>query len=297
MAGGRFGVAERHPRHHAAARHAVVRLGLAAEQRVHLRHDRPHRAQRKRAGDGVRALCPVAFNRVSDRVQRGGHRQPQRHAAGQLRVDQRRVRVVLLALDRALDVLLRVPDGRPAGGLAARARRGRHADPARLRLVVQLELDNRAQFAHLMDLPAVQAAERFAHVHDAAAADRDDNVRREASGLLIDFKQLLDRRVGFAEAARLHVPALFRVGQRRDRGQVEHRHIPCQHQHTLMRQVHFGQHVFQFGNAARPLDRAHRIIVTVHFAASPCSMRRLICPIACGSSRMESITRSAPACR
>ena len=121
MAGRGLCVGEGQPRQRAAAGHRVVGRRHTGEQLVDAAHYGADGFQRQCAGDGVGVAGPVALHRVGHRIQRRGHRQPHRHASCQLRVHERSGRVVVMVFQRALCILFRVPDGSPAGHLAASA--------------------------------------------------------------------------------------------------------------------------------------------------------------------------------
>ena len=200
-----------------------------------------------------------------------------------------------MALQRALAVLLRVPDGGPAGDLAAGARRGGHADPAGGGPQLSAG-DGLPHVLHAFQIPPVEVAQGFADIQHAAAADGDNRFRREVLRLLPDLKQLLHRRVRRREHHALCLKAAVLFQQRGHRGVFQSLPAPCQHKHPLFGERHSRKHRGQPAQAAVPLYGAHRVVIPIH-SASPFAMRRFSTAIASGSSRMESITRSAPACR
>ena len=129
MTGGGLGVAKCQPGQQAASGHGFVGGGGIFQQAVNSPHYRGDGLQSQAPGHSIGVVGPVALHRMGGSIQGRGHRQLHGHPLGQLRVYQGGVGVVFLALQRALAVLLRIPDGGPAGDLASGTRCGGHADP------------------------------------------------------------------------------------------------------------------------------------------------------------------------
>ena len=169
----------------------------------------------------------------------------------------------LLRFQRTLCVFGRVPDGRPAGDLASRARRGGHADPFRLRRLKRLFLNHGAQGVLRRDLFSIQAAERFSHIHHAASAHRDHRLRTEIRRFPIEGKQLLQRGIGGEEDALLQRDSgkLLQSGNGR---KFKDRLTPGQHQNPAALRAELLHKLRHPADASLFQKGVDRIIVTVH---------------------------------
>lgn len=232
--------------------HGVVSLHGPSQQTVHAAHDRANGLQRQAPGHSVGPSGPIAFNGVGRCVQGGGHCQRQRHPRCQFRVHQGGTGVIFTAFHRALGVLFRVPDGGPAGDLAARPRCGGDADPPGGGPAVVLFLNQPPQGVCVGQFFSVQAAQGLSHIHNAAAAHGHHRLRGEVPGRLVGFKKLFH--CGIGGLKHLCANGETGVGQSCKSGQAQYRLAPHQHQHIPPRQPHAFQQPGQLRRAAGSLD-------------------------------------------
>jgi hypothetical protein len=167
-------VRERDPRlggaqHHLFTRTAVGRVGICAADVL---PQRPHRRERERIGERVRAPRNIRFDRVGDRVHAGIGSKSRRHAQGELVIDQRRDREIREPDAKHLLVALFVGDDGEARRLASRPGGRRDRDDRQTRFVLDVR---RLIVAHFSAMDR-EDGDRFGGVDRASTAEPDHAV-------------------------------------------------------------------------------------------------------------------------
>ena len=187
MAGRGARIAEGQPCQHAPLRHSVMCFFLAAQKPVDIFHNNFNCRKRRRTRYDIACLGPVTFSSMAYCVQRGRYCQLNRHGRCQHRVDNGCVSVIVLRIDRIFFVVLGIPHSGPAGYFAAGTCRCRNANPLAVRFAVSFCGNHGAHGFQRFYRLRVQAAQRFAHIQHAAAANGNNQFVIFVFGFIINF--------------------------------------------------------------------------------------------------------------
>ena len=187
MAGRSARIAEGKPCQHTALRHGIVRFFFAAQKPFDIIHDNFNCRKRRRTRYGIARLGPVTFCRVAYCIQRGRNSQLNRHGGCQHRVDNSCVSVIVLRIYGIFFVVLGIPHSGPAGYFAAGACRCRNANPLAMRFAVSFCGNHIAHGFQRIHRFGIQAAQRFANIQYAAAADGNNQFIIFVFGFIVNF--------------------------------------------------------------------------------------------------------------